>query len=118
MRSEVLRGCQFSDLKAKTCQHRTTGKAVSTFTGRLPLTRSLIRPLEVLNGMQRIAFCRSPPLWAMGVAHALQAIAHGVGSYKDQWIHMIDKNMGHSNFIRPNQQVTDHPIKPLTSRFR
>jgi hypothetical protein len=30
--------------------------------------------------------CRSPPLWTMGVAHALkfalQTIAHRVGSYK------------------------------------
>jgi len=44
----------------------------------------LIRPLEVLNDMQGIAFCRSPPLWAMGVAHTLQAFAHGGGSYKDK----------------------------------
>jgi hypothetical protein len=63
----------------------------------------LIRTLEVLNPMQEMAFCRSPPLWAMGVAHALQAFAHRVGSYKDQNIRIADKNRGHSNFIGPNQ---------------
>jgi hypothetical protein len=30
------------------------------------------------------AFCGSPPLWAMGVAHALKTIAHRVGSYEDK----------------------------------
>jgi hypothetical protein len=34
----------------------------------------------------------------MGVAHALQAIAHGVGFYKNK--HMADKNRGHSNNLQ------------------
>ena len=34
----------------------------------------------------------------MGVAHALQAIAHGVGTYKNK--RMVDKNRGHSNNLR------------------
>jgi hypothetical protein len=52
---------------------------------------------------KRPLFCRSPPLWAMGVEHALKTIAHRVGSYKDKNSHMADKNMGHSNFIEPDQ---------------
>ena len=47
-------------------------------------------------------FCRSPPLWAIGVAHALKTIAHRVGSYKNNKICVIDTNMGHSNFIGPD----------------
>ena len=44
----------------------------------------------------------------MGVEHALNSIAlqvfaHGVGSYKDQKIHRIDKKMGNFNFSGPNQ---------------
>jgi hypothetical protein len=46
---------------------------------------SLIDPaLEVLSCLQGIAFFWSPPLWAMGLAHTLQALAHGVGSHKDK----------------------------------
>ena len=39
----------------------------------------------------------------MGVEHDLQAIAHGVGSYKENNIHMVDPDTGYSNFIGPNQ---------------
>ncbi len=39
----------------------------------------------------------------MGVAHALQTIAHRVGSYTNNKICVIDTNMGHSNFIGPDQ---------------
>ena len=39
----------------------------------------------------------------MGVEHALQTIAHRVGSYKDKNSHMAEKIMGISNFIGPNQ---------------
>ena len=50
---------------------------------RLETSELLIRPLEDLNSRQGIAvFGRSPPLWAMGVAHALQTIANRVGSHK------------------------------------
>ena len=45
---------------------------------------------------------RSPPLWAMGMAHTLQNIAHKVGSYKNKNIYMADTNMRNSNFIGPN----------------
>jgi hypothetical protein len=31
-----------------------------------------------------LLFSRSLPLWAMGVAHTLQAFVHGVGSHKDK----------------------------------
>jgi hypothetical protein len=41
----------------------------------------------------------------MGVEHALKTIAHRVGSYKDNNSRMADKNMGHSNFIGPDQQL-------------
>ena len=39
----------------------------------------------------------------MGVEHALQAIAHGVGSYKDNNIYMLSTNKCHSKFIGPDQ---------------
>jgi hypothetical protein len=48
-------------------------------------------------------FFKSPPLWEMGVEHALKTIAHRVGSYKENNSRMADKNMGHSNFIGPDQ---------------
>jgi hypothetical protein len=38
----------------------------------------------------------------MGVAHALQAIAHRVGSYKNNKICVSDTNKGHSNLIGPD----------------
>jgi hypothetical protein len=38
----------------------------------------------------------------MGVEHALQAIAHRVGSYKDNNSRMANTHMGHSNFIKPD----------------
>jgi hypothetical protein len=38
----------------------------------------------------------------MGMTHAMQAIAHRVGSYKNNKICVIDANMGHSNFIGPD----------------
>jgi hypothetical protein len=41
----------------------------------------------------------------MGVEHALQTIAHRVGSYKDNPIGMLGINKGHSNFIGPEQWV-------------
>ena len=50
----------------------------------------------------RWVFCWSPPLWVMGVEHALQAIAHRVGSYKDNNSRMANTHMGHSNFIKPD----------------
>ena len=53
--------------------------------------------------MQGIAFCRSPPLWAMAVEHALQAFAHIMGSCKDKNRHMVYNNMGDSIFTRPDQ---------------
>jgi hypothetical protein len=39
----------------------------------------------------------------MGMEHALQAFAHGVGSCKVNKIRMGDKNRGYSNFIGPDQ---------------
>ena len=48
-------------------------------------------------------FCGSPPLWAMGVEHALQTIAHGVGFYKDNNIGMLGTHKGHINFIGPDE---------------
>jgi len=39
----------------------------------------------------------------MGVAHALQTIAHRVGSYKNNKICVMYTNMGHSHFIGPDQ---------------
>jgi hypothetical protein len=39
----------------------------------------------------------------MGVAHALQTIAHRGGSYKDNNSRLADTNRGHSNFIGPDQ---------------
>ena len=39
----------------------------------------------------------------MGVEHALPAIAHGVGSNKDNNIYMLGTNKCHSNFIGPDQ---------------
>ena len=56
-----------------------------------------------MNSTQRIVFCRIPPLWTMGLAHALKTIAHRVGSYKDKSVHMAEKNMGNSNFIGSDQ---------------
>jgi hypothetical protein len=73
-----------------------------------------IRHLEVLNNIQEKVFCRSPPLWAMGVEHALQAIAHGVGSYRDDHICMVDTHMGLLNFIGPDQS-TRQPRQRLPS---
>jgi hypothetical protein len=63
----------------------------------------LIPHLEAVNHFHDTAFLVGPPLLAMGVEHDLQAIVHGVGSYKDNNIRMVDPNMGHSNFIGPNQ---------------
>jgi hypothetical protein len=39
----------------------------------------------------------------MGVAHALQAFAHRVGSYKGNKIRMLGIHTGHSNFTGPSQ---------------
>jgi hypothetical protein len=39
----------------------------------------------------------------MGVAHALQAFAHRVGSYKGNKIRMLGTNTGLSHFIGPSQ---------------
>ena len=63
----------------------------------------MIRILEALNNRQGIIFCRSPPLWAMGVEHALQTIAHRAGSYKDNNIGMLGTHKGHINFIGPDE---------------
>jgi hypothetical protein len=38
----------------------------------------------------------------MGMTHALQNIAHRVGSYKNKNSYMADTNMRNSNFIGPN----------------
>jgi hypothetical protein len=38
----------------------------------------------------------------MGVEHALQTIAHRVGSHKDNISRMAYTHMGHSNFIGPD----------------
>ncbi len=70
---------------------------------RSALRTLMICSLEVLNNRQGIVFCRSPPLWAMGVDHALQTIAHRVGSYKDNKIGVLGTNKGHSNFIGPDK---------------
>ena len=43
-------------------------------------------------------FFKSPPLWAMGVEHALKTIAHRVGSYKK--IHPLPVAQ---DFNEPNQ---------------
>ena len=79
------------------------------------LAQALQNELHALWPAMRVLFGRSPPLWAIGVAHALKTIAHRVGSYKVKNSHMADKNMRYSNFIEPDQWVggfshdTTHP---------
>ncbi len=41
-----------------------------------------MRPLEAVNNIQRTVFLWKPPLWAMGVGHALHAFAQRVGFHK------------------------------------
>jgi hypothetical protein len=41
----------------------------------------------------------------MGMTHALQNIAHRVGSYKNKNSYMADTNKRNSNFIEPNQST-------------
>jgi hypothetical protein len=48
------------------------------------LAQTLQRELHALWPSTVRTFCGSPPLWAMGVAHALKTITHRVGSYKDK----------------------------------
>jgi hypothetical protein len=68
--------------------------------------------LSVVNNNQGMAFCRSPPLWAMACLGGLDAIAHGVGSHKGNNICMVDTNMGHSNFTGLDQKPLQLPYKP------
>jgi hypothetical protein len=47
------------------------------------LASLFIRPVEVLSERPVAgALVWEPTPWAMGVAHALETIAHGVGSYR------------------------------------
>jgi Cu/Ag efflux protein CusF len=66
--------------------------------------------LKIEAAARRAFFCRSPPLWAMGVAHALQAIAHRVGSYKNNKICVIDINVAiQTSSDRIHKTHTDCP---------
>ncbi len=62
-----------------------------------------IRHAEVLNNISGMACLQEPTLWAMGVKHALKAIAHRVGSHEDKNCRVACKHTGHSNFIVPDQ---------------
>ena len=70
---------------------------------KIPLLNLSIRSLEVLNNFREMSFFVGATLYAMGVELALQAIAHGVGSYKDNNLYMLGTNKCHSNFIGPDQ---------------
>ncbi|WP_228768249.1 hypothetical protein [Limnohabitans sp. DM1] len=76
--------------------------AIQTSSGRIHQQKSL----TIFKGR---FFCRSPPLWAMGVEHALKTIAHRVGAYKDKNSHMAYKNMSNSNLIGPDPSTKGKP---------